>query len=98
MVHANAVQGTMISVWDVLSTVIRPLVCVVVAAGVAFGIQFICGPMLSPMFRLLLESAVLFGTFSGLLVFAAGQKSVYMEILHGLKRSLSAEAKSPASA
>ena len=95
---AWAVQGTMISVWDVLSTVIRPLVCAVVAAGVAFGIQFICGPMLSPMFRLLLESAVLFVTFSGLLLFAAGQKSVYMEILHGLKRSLSAEAKSPASA
>jgi hypothetical protein len=39
--------------------------------------------------RLVLESSVLFVTFFGVLLFAAGQKSLYLDLLKGLKGSSS---------
>jgi hypothetical protein len=57
-----------------------------------------CGHVLAPLPRLVLESSVLFVTFLGLLLFLAGQKSFYLDLLKGLKGSSAVEEKSLVSA
>ena len=46
----------------------------------------ICGEFVSPLPRLVLENGVLFVTFFGILLFVAGQKSLYLDLLTGLKQ------------
>src|SRR5262249_5786360 len=79
------VHGTVISLRDVLLAVSRPLASGILAGALAFGVRQICGPFVSPLPRLVLESSVLFVTFFGALLFAAGQKSLYLDLLRGLK-------------
>jgi O-antigen/teichoic acid export membrane protein len=90
---AWAVQGTVISFWDVLRTLSRPLASSIVAGGLAFGIRLACGQSLSPLPRLALECAVLLVTFSAMLLFVTGQKSLYLDLLRGLIRHSSAKEK-----
>jgi PST family polysaccharide transporter len=94
---AWAVHGTAISVRDILLALSRPLVSSLAAAGFAFGVSLLCGS-LSPLSRLLLEGTVLFAGYTGFLLFVTGQKSVYMDVLRGLKGPSPAEEKSLASA
>jgi O-antigen/teichoic acid export membrane protein len=84
---AWAVHDTVVSVKDVLLAVFRPLVSSAVAAVAAFGVHSLCGQSLPPLARLVLESAVLLLTFGGILLFATGQKSLYLDVLRGLKGS-----------
>jgi O-antigen/teichoic acid export membrane protein len=78
---AFCIRGTVISLRDILPTVSRPLAASIVAAGLAFAVRFLYGQFLSPLPRLALESTVLLVTFLGLLVFATGQKSLYLNLL-----------------
>jgi O-antigen/teichoic acid export membrane protein len=80
-----SVHGTPISLRDVLVTVSRPMVSGIVAGAFAFGVRLICGPFVSPLPRLMLESCVLLLAFLGALLFVAGQKSLYLDLLRGLK-------------
>ena len=80
-----SVYGTVISFWDVVVTVSRPLAAGIVAGTLAFGVRLICGPFFSPFPRLALETSVLLVTFFGALLFGAGQKSLYLDLLQGLK-------------
>jgi O-antigen/teichoic acid export membrane protein len=93
-----AVHGTVISVRSILTSLSRPAGSSIVATGLACGVRYIYGPMLAPAPRLILEVTVLLATYTGVLLFISGSKSVYMDILRGLKRSPSAEEKSLASA
>jgi PST family polysaccharide transporter len=86
-----AVHGTVISVWDILRALSLPLGSSVVAAGLAIAVQFIYGPMLSRTPRLVCEVTVLLAVYTGVLLVAAGRKSIYLEILTGLRGSLSAK-------
>jgi hypothetical protein len=79
------VRGTPISLRDVLLAVSRPLCSAILAAALALEVQLICGWFVSPFPRLILETAVLLVTFFGLLLFAAGQKSLYMGLLREFK-------------
>jgi PST family polysaccharide transporter len=79
------VHGTPISLRDVLLSVSRPLASGVVAGGLAFGVRLMCDQFLFVMARLALESSVLLVTFFAVLLFATGQKSLYLDILKGLK-------------
>jgi O-antigen/teichoic acid export membrane protein len=98
-VIAWSVHGTAISLRDVLLTVSRPLATSIMAAALAFGVRSVYGQSLSPLPRLVLESAVLLVTFFAMLLLAPGQKSLYLDLLRGLKGSSSAkEEKSLASA
>lgn len=90
---AWSVHGTVISFWDILRTVSRPLASIIPAAGLAFGVRLFFGQLLSPLPRLLLESTVLLITYSGVLLFVAEQKSFYLNLLRGLKGPSSAEEK-----
>jgi O-antigen/teichoic acid export membrane protein len=81
------IHGTVISFRDILLAVSRPMASGVLAGGVAFGVRLMCGQFFSPLPRLVLESSVLFGIFFGVLLFAAGQKSLYLDLMRGLRPS-----------
>jgi O-antigen/teichoic acid export membrane protein len=86
-ISAWAVHGTMICVWDILLALSHPLASSVAAAGVAFLVHFFYGPMLPLLPRLLIESTVFGTTYLGVLLFVAGQKSFYLDLLRGSKGS-----------
>ena len=83
------VRGTAVSLGDILLAVSRPLASGLLAGGLAFGLASIYGQSFSPLLRLLLESSILLVTFFGTLLFATGQKSLYLDLLKGLKESSS---------
>lgn len=85
-VIAWSVHGTVISFRDIVAVASRPLISCLVAAGFAFAVRSACGPSFSPLERLVVETAALFAVFAGMLLFAAGQRSLYLDILRGLRR------------
>jgi O-antigen/teichoic acid export membrane protein len=95
---AWCVHGTVISFRDILLAVSRPLASSIVAAGLAFGVRLAYGQLLSPLPRLVLESTLLLATYLGMLLFVAGQKSFYLDLLRGLRGPSSVKAESLASA
>ena len=97
-VIAWSVHGTVISLRDVLLVVSRPLASSFVAAVLAFAVRSAYGQSFSPLPRLLLVTTVLLVTFLGMLLFATGQKSLYLDLLRGLIAPSSAKEKSLASA
>jgi O-antigen/teichoic acid export membrane protein len=82
---AWAVHGTVISFWDVLRETSRPLASIVPAAALAFGIHLYFGKTVSLLTKLLLENSILFITYFAVLLFVAGQKSFYVDLLRGMK-------------
>jgi PST family polysaccharide transporter len=86
------VHGMPISLRDILLAVSRPLASGIVAGGVAFGVELMCGQFFSVFVRLVLESGVLVVTFFAVLLFAAGQKSLYLDLLRGMKGGRSSDA------
>jgi PST family polysaccharide transporter len=83
---AWCVHGTAISLRDVAATVIRPLASGVVAGAVGYAVRLMCGGFLSPLPRLVVESGALAVAFFAVLVFVAGQKALYVDLLRGLGR------------
>jgi O-antigen/teichoic acid export membrane protein len=90
-VIAWAIHETVISFWDVLRSVSRPLGSIIPAATIAYGVGHFLSQGLTPLPRLVLESAILFLTYFGVLLFVAGQKSFYLGLLRGMKRPTSVE-------
>jgi len=88
---AWCVHGTAISLRDIAVAVIRPLACGIVAGAVGYAVRLMCGDFLSPLPRLVLESSVLAVTFFVVLVFVAGQKALYVDLLRGLRRGSRAQ-------
>jgi O-antigen/teichoic acid export membrane protein len=82
---AWAMHGTAVSFRDVLLMAYKPLVCGIVAGALAFAVRLAYGHLLSPLPRLVLESTVLFVTFAALLLFVAGEKSFYLDLLRGMR-------------
>jgi PST family polysaccharide transporter len=91
---AFCVRGTPVSLRDIVLTSGRPLASATVAGMLAFGVRAAYGRLLSPFPRLVLESSVLLATFSVVLLFVAGQKSLYLDILRGMTKRSPAEDKS----
>jgi O-antigen/teichoic acid export membrane protein len=79
------VHNTVISTWDVVRTVSRPLASVVPASALAFGIILLIGGRVAPLARLAIESAVLFSSYAAILLFVAGQKSFYLDLLRAMR-------------
>jgi PST family polysaccharide transporter len=94
---AWCVHGTVVSFRDILLAVTPPLASGILAGALAFAVRLSCGRFLSPLPRLLLDGSVLLATFLGTLLFVAGQKSLYLDFLRGL-RSPPDKAKSLAAA
>jgi PST family polysaccharide transporter len=78
---AWCVHGTAISLRDVAATVIRPLACGIVAGAASYAARLMCADFPSPLLRLVLASAVLGVTFFAMLVFVAGQRAFYIDLL-----------------
>ena len=83
---AWCVHGTAITLRDVLATVIRPLASGLAAGAVGYAMRLMSGEFLSPVLRLVLESGVLAVTFFVVLIFMAGQRKLYVDLLRGLSR------------
>lgn len=83
------VHGTSISGRDILSAVSRPLASSVLAAGFAIAARTFYFQRLSPLFSLTCESAVFISAFLAMLLFVPGQKSFYLDLLRGMKRTSS---------
>jgi O-antigen/teichoic acid export membrane protein len=92
-----AVHGTAISVKDIVMALMRPAGASIVAAAITFEMRLMYGIGLPPIGRLILEAALLFVTYTAVLLFSAGPKSVYMDILRGMIRTSSAKENSLAS-
>ena len=83
-VIAWSVHGTAVSFRDVLIASSHPLAASIVAGALAYGVRATYGQFLPPLPRLALESTVLLVAFFALLLFVAGQKRLYLELLRGL--------------
>ena len=81
------VHGTIISFRDIMMAVRRPLLSGVVAAIFAAGVEFFFGQSLGPLVRLALGGGVLLAVYLGMLLYVMGQRTFYLEILRGLRRS-----------
>jgi len=82
-----AVRGTAISVRDVLVALSRPLFSGIVAAGSVLALQFLYGPHLSPLPRLVLGVALVLALYLGMLFYVMRQKEFYLEVLRGFRSS-----------
>ena len=97
-VIAWAVHGTGISFWDILGVVSRPFGSIIVAALCSIGLRSLFGQLSSPLLRLLLEDAVLFSVYAGILLFVAGQKALYVDLVRSWRSRSPEEKESLASA
>lgn len=90
---AWAVHGTSVSFRDVVTTAYKPLASGIVAAGLAWGVHLYVGNSLPALPRLALEGSVLLGAFVLLLLFVAGQKAMYFDLVRSLLKRSPAEEK-----
>lgn len=81
---AWAVHGTVVSLREVFLTASRPLGAGIGAGIVAFFASLLCAQLPS-VARLLIEVFVLLTVYAGLLFFATGQRTLYLDILRGLR-------------
>lgn len=88
---AWCVRGTVISLWDILVVVSKPLASGAVAMVLAFGLQLWYGHLLSPLPRLLLGSAIMITAYVVMLFYVMGQKRLYLDLIQGLKKRSSPE-------
>ena len=91
------IHGTVISFGDIVSTVSRPLLSAIPASGLAFVAILLFGARMSPSVRLVTGNAILFISYFSVLLFAAGQKTFYVDLFRGMIATASKE-RDPASA
>jgi len=95
---AWCVHRTIVSFWDILRTASPPVVSGVLAGMFAVTVRSFYGQFLPPLLRLVLESSVVCAAYLGILLFAAGQRSFYLDLLRGFKAASSGEEKNLISA
>lgn len=86
---AWCIHGTMISSRDLLHAAGRPFVSGIVAASLAFGVQFYFGSLMPPPLRLVLGGGVMLTSYLWMLLYVMGQKAFYLDLLRDLKKSSS---------
>jgi O-antigen/teichoic acid export membrane protein len=79
------VHGTVISFTDICRSLSRPLLSVIVAGGLAFGVQIVFGHVLPPLPRLIVGGAVLLGAYLWMLLYVMGMGGFYGGLLSGLR-------------
>jgi O-antigen/teichoic acid export membrane protein len=84
-VSAWAVHGTVVRLADMVLAVSRPIVSGIAAAGLAFIVHVSYGEMLSPLSRVTLGGFIFGVCYLVLLLFVAGQKTLYLDIFRVLK-------------
>ncbi len=94
---AWGVHGTAVSLRDIVRVASRPLVSGIVAAALAFGVQFFFGQSMSHLPRLMLGATILIGTYVGMLFYVMGQKALYVDLIRGMKKRSSIDESAMAS-
>ena len=94
---AWARRGTPVKLSDLLLAIARPLASGILAAGLVFGIRHFWGGAILPLPRLIICTTAVLCFYLGILLYALGQKPLYVEILRGFMRSSSAEDPVPVS-
>jgi len=84
---AWAVAGTPVSLRDMLVAISRPLAASILAGACAAGARLLYLQDFSPMPRLVLESAIFFSISAGTLVFAMGQRTLYLDLIRPARRA-----------
>jgi O-antigen/teichoic acid export membrane protein len=79
--------NTVVSAFDLLAMVYRPVLASAVAAAIAFGFEHYFGSELAPLLRLLLGGGVMVITYMLMLLFVLGQKEFYLDLIKGLRSS-----------
>jgi PST family polysaccharide transporter len=79
-------HGTMISPWDLLLAIGRPLLSGAVAGAVALAMQIYMNPSMSFLLRLLVGGGVMLAIYVCMLLFVLGQLRFYLELFDGLQR------------
>lgn len=80
------IHGTGIYLKDILLTLSLPLISSIVAAMPAFGIHYYYCQLLTPFLRLTLVGSVMVLFYIWMLLYVMKQKTLYLDILQGLKR------------
>jgi O-antigen/teichoic acid export membrane protein len=80
------IHGTVISLKDIVLAVSRPLFSAFVAAAVAGGAAFYFPESMSHVTRLLVALPILLLVYVGMLFYAMGQKSFYLDLVTGLMK------------
>jgi O-antigen/teichoic acid export membrane protein len=91
---AWCVHGTALTVRDVLGATSRPMVSGILAGGIAFAVRAVYGQFLPLLPRSVLEGVVLFIAYAWILLFVAGQKSLYQSLFRALRGASPAEVES----
>jgi O-antigen/teichoic acid export membrane protein len=95
---AWCIHGTVISLRDIFATVSRPLFSAAAAAALPLALQFLVGPQLSPLLRLVLEGGMFAAVYLAMLLGVMGQKSLYLDLIRGFRGRASAGEQAVASA
>jgi PST family polysaccharide transporter len=81
-------HNTTISVGDFFATTYQPFLASIMAAALAWTIaQLTLFQVLPPFARLVIVGSVMVGTYVSILMFAMGQKALYLNLLRDLKSS-----------
>jgi O-antigen/teichoic acid export membrane protein len=83
---AWGVHGTAVSLRDIALTVSRPLISGIVAGAVTLGALFLWGQTLHALPRLISGVSLLLGVYLGILFYAMGQKSLYINLFQSIMR------------
>ena len=81
---AWCVHGTNISLKDIMVVLSRPVLSVIVAGMLAWGVIAFCGDSFSHLARLVLGSTVLLTAYIGLLFYVMKQKALYLGLVSDL--------------
>jgi len=92
---AWCIHDTMISFRDIVHAVSRPFLSGVVAATLAFMVQFYVGQSWSPVLRLVLEGAVMLAAYLWMLLIVMGQRAMYIDLLREMVKRPSPLTKEP---
>ena len=83
---AWCVHGTVVSLKDVAVSVSRPLASVLIATVASGAVTFGLMSSVPPWLRLITGVLVLAAVYLGVLLFATGQRALYLEVLNEVKR------------
>jgi PST family polysaccharide transporter len=82
---AWAIHNTPISLSEVFSSIAHPLASICIASIAAYGASVLWGGFLAMWLRLLVELAVLFVIYGAFLAFVLGDKTLYLDVIRGLR-------------
>lgn len=86
---AWCLHGTVVSPWDLVMAIYKPVLSSLAAAALAFGIPLYAGEIASPLPRLLVAGSIMVTAYFFILLFIMGQNTLYLDIIRALRTPVS---------